>query len=249
VAPNLQASGVPRWYESLRSDPADAAASAQAELIGEVSHAAGNLIHRMYYLTGVIERDPRQGNPADALAQIRESLESLHQLLNRAFALVRPVEVRPLPIAATDLLKSLVSRFGESSSDAPPALIAQLSGYDVGVDPAHLDRALNVLAEGLGLTRSGMNVAESAGWSVSVLRRSGEGALASDQLAVDLHVRASPDRTELLSEGVQRAVGLAMADRVFALFGWSLNIDSSTRPQCIRLLAPLHARSDGSAPR
>jgi hypothetical protein len=249
VAPNLQAVGVPRWYESLRSDPADAAASAQAELIGEVSHAAGNLIHRMYYLTGVIEREPQAGSPADALAQIRESLESLHQLLNRAFALVRPFEVRPLPVAATDLLKSLALRFGENSREAPAALIAQLSGYDVGVDPAHLDRALNVLAEGLGLSRRGMNGTEPAGWTVSVLRGSDDAALETEHLAVDLQIRSSPDRPELLSEGVQRAVGLAMAERVFGLFGWAMRIDNSTRPQRVRLLAPIHARGDGSTPR
>ncbi len=231
---------VPRWYENLRSDPADAVASEQARLIGDVSHAAGNLIHRMYYLTGVIEEEPSEGGALGALSQIRESLGSLHQLLNRTFALVQPVHVRPVPVAATDLVKSLTLRFGENPSGSSAELLAHLTGYELGVDLVHLDRALTMLAEALGRgDRASAAAPAASSWSVSVMRAAGQQGPRSQQLSIDLVIDPAVGERELLSDGVQRAVGLALVGRVFGLFGWNMQVDESARPRRVRILAPL----------
>ena len=66
----------------------------------------------MYYWTALLEEEPESAEAGEAVACLKSSLGELHQLVNRAFELMRPVEARPIQVGASDLAKSIALRLG-----------------------------------------------------------------------------------------------------------------------------------------
>jgi len=118
-------------------------------LMGEVRHATGNLLHRMRYWTSLLEGEALGGPAAEAVTELRSSLDGLQQLIARTMELLRPSSVRPVAIPADDIARAVAIRFGIDPDSAPP--LAQprscIGPRHVLVDPALLDRALTILSE------------------------------------------------------------------------------------------------------
>jgi len=114
-------------------------------LMGEVRHATGNLLHRLRYWTSLLEGEPLGGPAAQAVTEIRSSLDGLQQLIARTMELLRPSTVRCIAIPTDDIARAIAIRFGFEC-----AVTAALNGAEASrvlVDPALLDRALTILAE------------------------------------------------------------------------------------------------------
>ena len=124
------------------------AAGGDGLLMGEVSHATGNLLHRMRYWTSMLEAETLRGPAAEAVTELRSSLDGLQQLIARTMELLRPSDVRAIAIPVDDVVGTLAIRFGVDAGQAlATAPGASAWPFPVLVDPALLDRGLILLAE------------------------------------------------------------------------------------------------------
>ena len=232
---------MPRWYENLKLDAPVLAGSEASRLLGDVNHAAGNLVHRMYYWTSLLEEEPGAANSGEVVDELKRSLGELHRLVNRAMDLVRPVEARPIPVAAGDLVKSIALRLGVE----PPADTACRLGDSVEaqvlVDPVQLDRAVGMLAELLPGEKAGITCGVSAAYAAADAA-AGEGGERFDFVA-------SWPACEGPSDSTSHDVAVALAGKLLAIFGWRLSVESGEdgphasisipfAPRAAALLAP-----------
>ncbi|RMD84501.1 MAG: hypothetical protein D6815_04065, partial [Candidatus Dadabacteria bacterium] len=147
-----------RWYENIRLEDPAVGTSDSGRLIGEVSHAAGNLVHRMYYWTAILEdrREPADGE--EAVRELRETLAGLHRLVKRTMDLLRPVKLRLIEVAGRDVLRSIALRLGAAPSEEETAACEQALDAMIAVDPVQLDRALGLLGEAVAAGGGGRRV-------------------------------------------------------------------------------------------
>ncbi len=124
-----------------------------ARLAGEASHAAGNLIHRLYYLTEVIEGGSGSDDIPEALSDLKEALGELHTLVARAMALLRPVKVETASFSCLDIALSIAQGFGgesgEIKAETPAPVLEELSARRADVDPTQLAHAVRLLSDAL----------------------------------------------------------------------------------------------------
>lgn len=127
---------------------ADAIDTEEGRLVGEASHAAGNLIHRLYYLTDVLEGGPHDDEASAALQQVKDALGELHVVVARSLALLKPVNVKTIQADAATVATSIARRLGAATDPLEECEErARLRAMPLEVDPGQLDRAIGLLAE------------------------------------------------------------------------------------------------------
>ena len=134
-------SAVARWYGSVRLEDPETGPGDSGRLIGEVSHAAGNLVHRMYYWTGVLEEQPEPTDSDEAVRELRDTLGGLHQLVKRTMDLLRPVKLHLINVAAAELFRSVAIRLGVDLGDAEIAPNQGLVRAELRVYPFQIARS------------------------------------------------------------------------------------------------------------
>ncbi|MBC8293928.1 MAG: hypothetical protein H8E45_12340 [Proteobacteria bacterium] len=199
-----------------------AAAEPDEQLLSELSHSLGNIIHRMYYWTGVLEdavledatsegAAPEDSAPEDdAVLEIKSSLASLHEIIGRTMELVRPVESHPVTASAADLELSIGRRF----DCVPPGSDADcLSGLatPVTVDPQLLGRVLALIAE---LAGPGSEVSKPPARLATKL----------DQQAAQLYFQLELAASAEVASGPRMELVAALCSRFMAAFGASVEM-------------------------
>jgi hypothetical protein len=231
---------VARWYDALRVHDRTAAAP-DHQLIREVNHATGNLVHRMFYWAELLGDRPPEDETREAVEQLKDSLGELHRLITRTFDLVRTVEARPIPVIVADLVGSVALRLGtEPEWMDPPAVRDALSGCELEVDPLLVERATGLVAEALSLRpREGESPV-----TVSPLQvRCSPGADSdADREGLLLHcvIRRMPAEgpTQPVAP-VTDAVGIALARKLLAALGWVLDLDENEDECRVAVFIPI----------
>ncbi len=199
-----------------------AAAEPDEQLLSEVSHSLGNIIHRMYYWTGVLEdtvlEDATSADTApedDAVLEIKSSLASLHEIIGRTLELLRPVASHPVTATAADLELSIGRRFDcvPPRSDADSSNADSLSGLDtpVTVDPQLLGRVLALIGE---LACPGSQVSN----------RPARLATKLDQQAAQLYFQLELPALAEAASGPHMELVVALCSRFMAAFGGSVEM-------------------------
>lgn len=199
-----------------------AAAEPDEQLLFELSHSLGNIIHRMYYWTGVLEdaglEDATSEYAApedDAVLEIKSSLASLHEIIGRTMELVRPVASHPVTASAADLELSIGRRFDcvPSCPDADSGNADSLAGLatPVTVDPQLLGRVLALIGE---LACPGSQVSN----------RPVRLATKLDQQAAQLYFQLELPASAEAGHGPRMELVVALCSRFMAAFGGSVEI-------------------------
>lgn len=213
---------MPRWFENLRIENSTGNDSDGNRLLGEVNHAAGNIVHRMYYWTAILEEEPGAEGAGEAVESLKSSLGELHRLVNRAFELMRPVEARPIPVAASDLAQSIALRLGVDLADPEEFLGDQASATaEVQIDPVQLDKAVGMLREILD------SVSEDNGLSpleIRPMHRNGRRRLEREGFVLRCRIY----RDEVVGEprdSTIQDVAIALATKLLSVFDWVVEVE------------------------
>ena len=148
-------------------------------------------------------------------------------------ALIRPLDVQPVAIAAGDLVRSVALRCGVTLSEATLVkLYGELAGRDVDADPGQLDRALGMLTESIGVTTTandsnGEN--HSATLNVTVTDVIEDSNNCGDEIVFDIRVERNRTPSSLPTDSVSQAIGVAVATRVLGLLRWRIEVDEARR--------------------
>ena len=229
-----------RWYEGVKLAGDGPQSPPNHELMREVNHATGNLVHRMFYWAELLGDRPPEQELKEAVDSLKDSLGELHRLVSRTFDLVRSVEVRPLDVAASDLVASVALRLGTQVDfgDAPE-LEVDLASQRVSLDPLLVDRALGLVAESLALRRD-----DTSECKVSSLRvRSSqpiEGEPSRDGIL--LHCSVSGKVTHSCAQPggeVAEAVSIALARKLLSALGWLIDLDEVNGERRLAIFVPL----------
>ncbi len=219
-----------RWYEHVRLEEPEAGPRDSGRLIGDVSHAAGNLVHRMYYWTAILEEQPAESDGEEAVRELRETLGGLHRLVKKTMDLLRPVKLRLITVAGRDLVRSMALRLGAVPSEEEMTEHAAALENEIAVDPVQLDRALGLVAEAFPLDAGGRHTVTITTTS------SGVPAIAIDSsLEPVAGVEVSePDR-------VDKEVGVALARKIFLALGWQADLFDTGKTKSLSVVVPLGA--------
>jgi hypothetical protein len=206
-------------------------------LVGELHHATHNLLHRMRYWTSLLESERLGDSGAEALNELRLSLDGLQGLVGATMDLLRPSEVRTIAIPAGDILRSVALRFrAAATADA----LARLAGAATTlVDPAVLDRALAALVEAV----HPVTYDHGAAAVVAELRgvAADEDAALAPALAVTVESRGRADG-EAGDETVLHAdVHLALARKLLAEIGCGCSWSRDRSRVRVEIVLPLEA--------
>jgi hypothetical protein len=199
-----------------------AAAEPDEQLLSELSHSLSNIIHRMYYWTGVLEdavlEDATSADTApedDAVLEIKSSLGSLHEIIGRTMELVRPVASHPVTASAADLELSIGRRFDcvRLRSDADSGSADSLSGLatPVTVDPQLLGRVLALIGE---LACPDSEVSNPPARLATKL----------DQQAAQLYFQLELPASAAAARGPRMELVVALCSRFMAAFGASVEM-------------------------
>ena len=234
-------SRVSRWYEGVKLAGDGSQGPAAHELMREVNHATGNLVHRMFYWAELLSDRPPEPDVKEAVEKLKDSLGELHRLVTRTFDLVRTVEVRPLAVAANDLVGSIARRLGTPADFGDtPELEAELAGEQVSVDPLLVDRAMGLVAEALSLSREDASASE-----VSPLRVRASQPIEGEKTARDgilLHCSVGAKVTHSCAQPgaeVGEAVSIALARKLLAALGWLIDLDEVNGERRLAIFVPL----------
>lgn len=203
-----------------------AAVEPDGQLLSELSHSLGNIIHRMYYWTGVLEdavlEDASSEDAApedDAVLEIKSSLASLHEIIGRTMELVRPVAAHPVTASPADLELSIARRFDcvPSRADADSGNADSLSGLatPVMVDPQLLGRVLALIGE---LACPGSEVSNHPARLATKL----------DQQAAQLYFQLELPASAEAASGPRMELVVALCSRFMAAFGASVEMAVSS---------------------
>lgn len=238
-----------RWYEGVKLAGDGAHSPPDHELMREVNHATGNLVHRMFYWAELLGDRPPEQDLKEAVEALKGSLGELHRLVSRTFDLVRSVEVRPLGVAASDLVESVALRLGTQADfgDAPE-LESDLQGQRVSVDPLLVDRAMGLVAEALALTQD--DASES---KVSSLRVRSSQPVEGESATRDgilLHCSVSGKVTHSCAQPggeVAEAVSIALARKLLSALGWLIDLDEVNGERRLAIFVPLSSSPELTA--
>jgi hypothetical protein len=234
--------GVSRWFEGVKLAGDGTQGPPDHELMREVNHATGNLVHRMFYWAELLGDRPPEEDLKETVEHLKDSLGELHRLVSRTFDLVRAVEVRPLGVAANDLVESIALRLGTRADfgDAPE-LEDDLAGQRVSVDPLLVDRAMGLVAEALSLTR-GDAEPESPACSLRVRASEPMEGDAGSRDGILLHYSAGAKVTHSCAQPgseVAEAVSIALARKLLAALGWLIDLDEVNGERRLAIFVPL----------
>ena len=222
-------------------DPID---SEEGRLAGEASHAAGNLIHRLYYLTDVLSHDPQAGEANGALEQLKDALGELHVLVTRSLALLKPVKIKTIEVTAADVATSVARRLGaEADAVEQSSCGADLQAMRVEVDPTQLDRALRLLLEAFAarvgdadMPPHDIDVELSVGACKLYDRETSEGLIIKCRNARI----GTPAQTE--ANDIAVALATAVATRVLRMFACDACLDRNDERSVLTIFVPASPR-------
>jgi hypothetical protein len=224
---------------------AESAAASEAEdgsLIREARHAAGNLVHRMYYWTGLLEDAALDASASEALAELRTSLAGLHRLVGRTMDLVRPVHVATIDASVADVVTSVLQRFGRG--DALIELPEDVRTSKIRVDPILVDRAIGMLAELIPCSNADEAAGNIAPAAVRVLAQP-----TLHGLLIEVQSQPSAARVDP-SQGTGTEIGVALARKLLAPLGWTVSVSETERAIALRIFVPVrdHVAASVSIP-
>jgi len=244
MASNMHHGSVADRYECFAIDKEATADRRTQRLVADAKHAAGNLIHRLHYLVGMLEDDPSREESAEAIAEMKGSLAQLHQIVNETLALMRPVALRPIRIRLGDLVVSIAQRFScqawEPASEGGSEGLGQLQ---LDCDPSQLDRALSLLSSRLTAParhHAAASLGAFAAPCIEVGRRRGAEI-------VGVIVRWQMPRAQRCGEATDAiAVQLAVATaaRLLSLHGWSLELRDEQATTTVSIFVPVVPATD-----
>jgi hypothetical protein len=242
---------VSRWYESLKI--AAPRPAGEAQLMREVNHATGNLVHRMFYWAELLEEAAPRKDAREAVENLKTSLGELHRLVTRSLDLVRDVELRPLEIPVLEVVRSIALRFGTEPewSDADE-VETELVARTTAVDPLVLDRGLGLVAEALiqQEQRDGDDVNPCCDVSPLRVRYAHATVESGERDGVFLHFSVRTHDSHNLArkaDDVDAAVALALARKLIVAVGWLLDIEEADGERCLVFFFPLADAGDRSA--
>jgi hypothetical protein len=241
---------VARWYEALQVGPAEVPANRQ--LMREVNHATGNLVHRMFYWAELLGDAPPREDAREAVENLKTSLAELHRLVTRSLDLVREVEVRPVDISVVDLVLSIAMRFGTEPDWSESGDVAiELSGRSAAVDPLVVDRGVGLIAE--AMVQQGKHVGTDAlvTFDVSPLlvRYARASAGSRERDGVFLHFSVSERDSHNIAPPTDRvddAVAFTLARKLLNALGWALEFDEADGERRLVLFVPLAGNDEAS---
>jgi hypothetical protein len=207
-------------------------AAANDELIREVRHAAGNLVQRMQYWTVLLEDQGTLGGAQESLTSLRTSLDALHRLFVRSLDLLRTTETRTSGISLRDLLVAIRLRF--DGVDEPSVLdTLEHRHTEVVVDPLILERAFEMLSEGLSWAEAATNGRASATVTVEKDRKR-----AQHVAVLTLDSVSAPRGPDPFAH-VHARVTLALALKLFIALGFTATVDEGEDSVSVRITLPL----------
>ena len=211
------------------------------DLLGEVEHDVGNLMHRMYYWCEILEQAVRDdGSATEATVELRKSLGELYRLISRSSDLMRPVQVRTFRVALADVCRRILQRLG-CGFEVDDRALAGFADFEVPVDPMPLDRALDMIAEVLDCAERGEASAVQAR-----LRVDDGGRATPPCFYLDLCIRegGAGDLRSWSPGGAAERICGALAARILKSFGWELESRLNTpSPSCTITIPLRHSTS------
>lgn len=241
---------VARWFESLKIDDDS---PAERQLMREVNHATGNLVHRMFYWAELLGETPPPGDAQEAVENLKTSLGELHRLVTRSLDLVREVEVRAIGVSVSELVASIALRFGtEADWSDCPALEQELAGREALIDPVVVDRGVGLLAEALlhvGRV-TGTDAVAACDVSPFRVRRAEPAGDPTERDGVFVHcvirARATGDEGGKGAEQVDDAVAFALAKKLLAALGWLLEVEDVADERRLAIFVPVRCAGDAT---
>jgi hypothetical protein len=223
---------------------ADSIDTEEGRLAGEASHAAGNLIHRLYYLTDVLAHVPQAGEASEALAQLKDALGELHVLVARSLALLKPVKIKTMEVTAADVAMSVARRLGaEADAVNQSSCAADLHAMPVEVDPTQLDRALRLLVEAFAervadvdAPLHDIDIELSVGACTFHDRETTEGLVIKCRNARN----GTPTRSD--ANDIAVALAAAVATRVLRTFACDARLDRNDERSVLTIFVPASSR-------
>ena len=219
-----------RWYEHVRLEDPEAGPADAGRLIGDVSHAAGNLVHRMYYWTAVLEEQPAEQSGEEAVRELRDTLSGLHRLVKKTMDLLRPIKLRLITVAGRDLVRSMALRLGAVPGEDELEKFASDLETEILVDPVQLDRALGLVADAFAR--------EAGGRHEIWLGKVGDGVPA---VRIESSLDASVGGETSEPTRVDKEVGLALARKIFLALGWQADVLDCGKNKSLSVVVPLVA--------
>ena len=229
-----------RWYDALKLDDGSTLAP-DHHLMREVNHATGNLVHRMFYWAELLGDRPPEDETREAVEHLKGSLGELHRLITRTLDLVRTVEARPIQVGVPDLVRSVALHLGtEPEWSDPPGVREALACCELPVDPLLVDRATGLVAEALSLqAREGQSEVSVSPLHVRCSPGSQE-YMEREGLLLHCVIRRTPAQGPTQPAApVTDAVGIALARKLLAALGWTLDLEETNEERRLVLFIPV----------
>lgn len=231
-----------RWYETIKHAGGGPEGPAGGHLFGEVNHQAGNLVHKIYYWTNVLEEAAADADAADgaqAAASLRSLLGELHGLLGRTLELMRPVKARPMLVPLADLVCSVRNRLGAcAEADAQTIeTLRVLGNHQALIDPLQIDRAFGMLEESFA-ERAGAN-SNTDSFLLTVSRAGRADNSVSAAYAVEIRCEAPFKLAPDARNPVAATVGAALACKLLEVVGWRVELVDEAALRRLTIFVPL----------
>lgn len=221
------------------ASPAD---SDLLEILDEVEHDVGNLMHRMYYWCESLEQFSHGNSDAlEATGELRESMSELYRLISRTTDLMRPLQVHTFEVGVGDVCRRIMQRLG-CNAHFDESVLGRFCDREVRVDPMPLDRALDMIAEALGCTDRQCGPAIDV--QVKIEKYEGPSSASSAcsaYLHLDLRLReaSSKDLRQWRPGGASERICQSLAARILDGFGWKIESSVNAPSPSCTIIIPL----------
>jgi hypothetical protein len=233
---------VARWYETMKHAGGGAEGPVGGQIFGDVNHQAGNLVHKIYYWTTVLEEAAGEADTADgahAAASLRALLGELHGLLGRTLELLRPVNARPMLVPLGDLVTSVRNRLGAGTDadEQTTAALAAFATHQVLIDPLQIDRAFGMLEESFA-ARAGAN-SNTDSLLLTIRRAPAADNSVGDACSVEIRCEARFELAPDARNPVAATVGAALACKLLEVIGWRVELVDEPVLRRLTIFVPL----------
>jgi hypothetical protein len=218
---------------SIQQDPgvAPPADSGTQEMFAEIDHDFGNIVHRMYYWSEVLE-DKAAADPdgTEAVSELKEALTELHILLGRVMEFFKPVEMHLFSLPVEDLVARVSCRVGCANAVGLDSLsVRSLLSREVEVDPMQLDRAIDMVAEALVSTQGSASRPDIDAVRVDAVSK-------DDQRGIQIRLSARPNTEPSSALG---HVNRGLVSRILGCMKWQLRFRDDGKASVCDLFIPL----------
>ncbi|MFQ5479328.1 MAG: hypothetical protein ACE5E4_12010 [Candidatus Binatia bacterium] len=236
----VEVQGLETARSTDRAHAAQPGEPGQDRVLSEVSHALGNIIHRMYYWAELLQ-EPRERQEADAMGELKNSLSSLHQLVSRTMELVRTLEPRRMTVKADELLLSLSRRLNCEIKTAEDEANDGWHSSELELDPQHLARGVELVTE---LSASAGGFRPEGAKIQATTGNCEDGATLRFELVFPRAGRGLAVRCD----SCEGELGWALASRYLAHAGGRLEVSQDAESLVVTMVFPRSEEAEGRPP-